>query len=82
MLLDSLHISWERPAPFAWADNEGGNHRYYPDFKVGDVYIDTKNDYLIRKDADKIRAVEEQNGVKIHVLSLDMITEEYIASVV
>lgn len=81
-LLDAMNIGWCRPAPLAWIDSTGMPHRYYPDFHVGKMLFDTKNDYLIKKDAEKIRAVMEQNGVVIHVVSLGMITEEYIASVV
>ena len=50
--------------------NDDKEHRYYADFylKDYDVYLDTKNDYLIQKDKDKIRRVEEQNKKTIMVL--------------
>lgn len=64
--LDELSIRWVRPS-FLRYDNK----KYFPDFYLVDydVYIDTKNDFLIRKDATKISAVNAQNGVDIRVLS-------------
>ncbi len=41
-------------------ESYAGTHRYYADFKIGSVNIDTKNDYLIVKDAAKIQAVRDQ----------------------
>lgn len=81
-LLDEMGIGWVRPEPVWWCDSEGNRHRYYPDFQVGDVYFDTKNDYLIQKDAEKIRLVIEQTGIRLHVLGLSSITKETIASLV
>ena len=81
-LLDKMNVKWTRPEPFKWVDEKGVDHRYYPDFKVGDVFIDTKNDFLIKKDAVKIAAVKEQNNINLVVISLDQITEDYIASLI
>lgn len=40
-LLDSLQIEWTRPTYILWND-DGTVRRYYPDFRVGDMYFDTK----------------------------------------
>lgn len=77
-ILERLDIEWSRPDPLSWVDDNGEHHRYYPDFKIGSIYLDTKNDYLIRKDASKINAVRTQNSVKLLVVSKDEITEEYV----
>ena len=81
-ILEMLGIDWVRPDPLGWIDAYGVSHRYYPDFKVGSVYIDTKNDYLAKVDAPKILAVSEQNHVDLRIVTLDNITPEYIASLV
>ena len=81
-ILEQLNIQWSRPDPFLWIDEDGKQHRYYPDFKVGDVFIDTKNDYLAKVDLPKINAVKIQNSIDLRIATLDMINEEFIASLV
>lgn len=75
--LDKNNIKWSRPKPLLYKLN-GEEHRYYPDFYLYDydVYVDTKNDYLINHvnpkygitDVEKIHLVEQQNNVKIYIL--------------
>lgn len=77
-ILEKLSVEWARPDPLVWVDSDGNSHRYYPDFKIGKIYLDTKNDYLIVKDAAKINAVRKQNNVQLLVVSNDQITEEFI----
>lgn len=77
-ILEELNIEWQRPSPLEWIDNEGAQHKYYADFKVGKKYFDTKNNYLAIKDADKIKRVSEQNNTYIEIITLDKITKEYI----
>ena len=77
-ILECNNIEWSRPAPFIWVDVNGEDHRYYPDFKINDIFIDTKNDYLIKKDAEKIRRVKKQNNIKLYVLSEKEINIEKI----
>ena len=69
--LDSYNISWIRPPPLSWVDQNNEKRRYYPDFYLPDfnIFLDPKNDYLIRKDKEKIKRVCTQNNVKILVLS-------------
>lgn len=79
-LLEELHIEWSRPEPLMWIDELGIDHRYYPDFKIGNIYVDTKNDYLAVEDLPKIIAVREQNDVDIRIVTLNQITKEFITS--
>lgn len=75
--LDKNGIKWERPKPLLYKLN-GEEHRYYPDFFIPDynIYVDTKNDYLINHvnpkygitDIEKISLVMQQNNVKIFIL--------------
>lgn len=75
--LDKNKIKWSRPKPLLYRLNDE-EHRYYPDFYLDDydVYVDTKNDYLINHvnpkygitDVEKIRLVSQQNNVKIYIL--------------
>jgi hypothetical protein len=77
-ILDRLNIEWTRPKPLKWIDELGKDHRYYPDFLVGNIYIDTKNDFLAIKDKKKIDTVKLQNSVDIRIVTKNLITEEYI----
>lgn len=77
-ILEELDIDWERPSYLMWTDSNGIDHRYYPDFKIGEKYFDTKNDYLAIKDADKIERVSKQNNVIVEVITYDKITKAYI----
>lgn len=77
-LLEENFIDWERPLPFLWVDDSGIRHRYYPDFKVGNIYIDTKNDFLAIKDARKIELVKEQNDIDLRIVVNTQITSEYV----
>lgn len=79
-ILEQLNINWTRPPPLNWIDNHGDSHKYYPDFLIKDIYIDTKNSYLIEKDQDKIKAVREQNNIDLRVVPYESITEQFIMS--
>lgn len=81
-LLEELNIDWSRPDPFIWIDLNGVDHRYYPDFKIGNIYIDTKNDYLAIKDLPKINLVRSQNNIDLRIVTKEFITKDYIASLV
>ena len=83
--LDNNNIKWSRPTPLNWIDNSGKEHMYYPDFYIEEfnVYIDTKNDYLINHinpkfgitDLEKIENVMKQNpGIKILVLDKNQLS--------
>ncbi len=77
-ILEKLNITWERPSPLKWIDDKQIEHRYYPDFKIGNVYVDTKNDYLAIIDLPKINAVKNQNNIDLRIVTKDMINEDYI----
>lgn len=79
-LLDELEFEWCRPPSLHWVDELGKPHRYYPDFLVGNIYIDTKNDYLAVKDKPKIDAVIKQNNVDIRVVTEKFINKDFIKS--
>lgn len=69
--LDKNNIKWDRPKSLSWIDNDNNSHRYYPDFYLidYDVYLDPKNEFLQKKDYEKINKVSSQNNVIILMLS-------------
>jgi predicted DNA-binding protein YlxM (UPF0122 family) len=69
--LDKNKINWIRPKRLYWIDATGKNRHYTPDFYLPDynVYLDPKNDYLIKIDSEKIKLCSDQNNVIILVLS-------------
>lgn len=81
-ILEEMKIDWERPKPFIWTDLYGKTHRYYPDFKIGDKYFDTKNDYLAVVDSEKLDAVRLQNGINLVVITENQINRDFIAGLV
>lgn len=79
-ILDSLNVSWEKVRRgYIWNDN-GKIRRYIPDFYLPkqNIFLDPKNDYLIKKDKRKIESAMELNNIKVIVLADDMINEEFI----
>jgi hypothetical protein len=67
-MLNERGIIWRREGCF-WYDDK----RYFPDFYLVDfdIYLDVKNEYLIKIDAEKIAKVIEQNkGIKLEVFTL------------
>lgn len=81
-ILDELGICWSRPEFLFWVDDKGIQHRYYPDFLVDDLYLDTKNDYLAKLDARKIELVAQQNDIKLLILTEELINKEYIEALI
>lgn len=81
--LDAYNIKWIRPKRLAWTDSDGKLRHYTPDFYLPDqdIYLDPKNDYLIKIDADKIDRVQQEHGVRVLVLNKDQLTWSYIAGV-
>lgn len=79
-ILDKLGVIWERVRQgYAWDDN-GKKRRYIPDFYLPkqNIFLDPKNDFLIKKDKRKIESAMEMNNMKVVVLSNDLINEEFI----
>lgn len=67
--LDENNIKWERNRKhvFWWTDENNKKRRYYPDFFLLDynVYLDTKNPYLMECDKNKINNVLKENNIKL-----------------
>lgn len=90
--LDENQIKWERPTYFIWKDENGIEHRYYPDFYLPEynVYLDPKNDYLINNksvrfgitDTEKIKLVCEQNEIRIVILDKNNLSWEKIKELI
>ena len=78
--LDNNNVKWVRPGPLTWVDENNVSHRYFPDFYLVEfnVYLDPKNDFLIKRDSDKIKRVSEQNSVTVVVLDKDTLSWEAI----
>jgi hypothetical protein len=74
-ILNSLGIKWIRPKHLKY-----GNKKYFADFYLTDfdIYLDPKNDYKAELDKEKIDEVIKENNVKVVVLTLDKLNEEYI----
>lgn len=83
-ILNSLDILWIRPECFWYVDSKENKRRYYPDFYLPahDIYIDPKNDYLIKTDIDKINCAAKQNNVRIVILGIDYLTKDTIVKLV
>ena len=79
-ILDKLGVEWERIRKgYIWDDN-GKNRRYIPDFYLPkqNIFLDPKNDYLIKKDKRKIESAMRINNIKVVVLPDELINEEFI----
>lgn len=82
--LDCNGVKWERPKRFYWTDASGRKRHYTPDFYLPeyDVYLDPKNDYLIKIDVDKIHRTSVQNNIRVLVLNKHELTWSSIAELV
>jgi hypothetical protein len=76
-------IKWIRPNYFSYL-LKNRKKKYFPDFYLTDyrIYIDTKNNYLIKLDKEKILAVENQNQVRIHVLAEEQISLDFLNQII
>ena len=83
ILLNKANILWERPQGIQYMI-DGSEHRYYPDFYLPEhhIYIDTKNNYLMEKDKEKIENVSFQNNVKILMIGQNQINIDYIKRII
>jgi hypothetical protein len=77
--MDETGIIWERSRKhmFWWTDADSKKRRYYPDFylPIYNLYVDTKNPYLIECDKEKIKSVLSENKIKIIVDNLNRIKD-------
>lgn len=86
--LDDNDIKWDTCKRISYIDPFGKKRTYTPDFYLidYDVYLDPKNNFLIEninpalgfKDVEKIKLVEEQNGITVLVLNKDQLTWDKI----
>ncbi len=78
-ILCELGVNWIRPKALKY---DGKN--YFADFYLVDfeVWLDPKNDYKAKCDAEKIRKVKEQNNVKLYVLTKEQLTKQFIGAVI
>lgn len=76
-LLDDNKIVWIRPNPIPWLDSNDKSHLYYPDFYIPkyDLYLDPKNDQVIKSDKEKLIAISNKITLKYGSL-------EYISNIV
>lgn len=79
-ILNDMNILWTRPSYLWYLDKTMNKRRYYPDFylPIYNVYLDPKNDFLIKTDSKKIESCAEYNNIKIFILSDNMINKSYI----
>ena len=68
--LNSNNVRWCRPTYLQYYDRFGDLRNYYADFYLldYDVYLDPKNDFLIKKDEEKIKKVIDYNNVSVVIL--------------
>lgn len=83
LILDELNIKWikDRSIWFEWLDQKSNKiRRYTPDFHLPDynIFIDTKNDYLIKKDSYKIKQVIKRNNINLIILNNTQINKTKI----
>lgn len=83
-ILNSLQIDWIRPKFIWYKDKNDNKRRYYPDFYLTDfdLYLDPKNDYLIKTDIDKIIRAAKSNNIFIIIIGENYINVESIKKMV
>lgn len=82
--LTKANIKWQRPSCFPYIDASNKLRHYYPDFYLTDynVYLDPKNDYLIKVDEDKIKRASSYNNIRILILSKNQLDWNTIKSLI
>ncbi len=82
--LDAAGVKWSRPGRFKWIDDSGVDHHYTPDFYLPhyNVYLDPKHKGLIPLHARKIELVQEQNDIRVLVLTKEQLTWAAVLSYV
>jgi len=75
---DDHNIAWTQPDhSIKWIDSRGKSHKYYPDFYLPtlNIYVDPKNPYVIRKQQEKLAAIEKLSY--IHLIYGDITKIKY-----
>lgn len=76
---DKHGVRWERPKTrFKWADQEGIDHHYYPDFYLldYDIYLDPKNPWQQKKDRYKLEQIRKMYPIDLRILNREQIEEK------
>jgi hypothetical protein len=83
-LLNELNVMWIRPKFVWYVDHDNKKRRYYPDFFLPEynLYLDPKNDYLIKTDIIKIKLASEQNKITVIILGKDDLSADTIKKLV
>jgi hypothetical protein len=70
--LDFLGVSWIRPKPIKWIDEQGFEHNYFADFYLTDynIYLDPKNPYAVKSQEAKLKCLMEQYDNIVIIKSL------------
>lgn len=78
-ILDKLGVEWIKVRQGFEYNKDGKIRRYIPDFYLPkfNLYLDPKNDYLIKLDEQKIKSAMEMNGITVVVISKDELTEAF-----
>lgn len=67
--MDENNIEWKRDKNiwFEWIDEFNQKHRYHPDFylPIIDLYVDPKNNYLIKQDKFKLEYVKRYHNLNL-----------------
>jgi hypothetical protein len=71
--LDFLKISWIRPDPIPWIDEQGVKHNYFPDFYLPEhkIFLDPKNPQALKVQIKKIETILSQYNNIIIIESLE-----------
>lgn len=81
---DENNINWVREKInfFRWIDSTNKKRRYHPDFYLPEynIYIDTKNSYLIEKDKEKIEFVKTNYNINLIVGNVEFIKQQLLSS--
>jgi hypothetical protein len=81
-ILDEHNIKWIRPEPLDWYSKDGVKHHYFPDFYLTDydIYLDPKNDYCFKVQAEKISYIKEHYNNCIF-MTKDQLTWNFIQTI-
>lgn len=62
--LDELNISWIRPDPITWVDENSQTHHYFPDFFLPEynLYLDPKNPQAVKVQKKKLDMLMQQHN--------------------
>lgn len=76
-ILNDLNIKWVRPKALIY-----DGKKYFADFYLPElnIWLDPKNNYKAKLDAEKIAKVKQQNNIKLYVVLEHQLTKNFIGS--